>query len=74
MLRFTDISLHRGGRALFADLTFTLHAGWNRLMFKVANRYGYWGLKLRLGTAEGAALTGLEYSTNQPLATTRPAE
>lgn len=28
MLRFTDISLHRGGRALFADLTFTLHAGW----------------------------------------------
>jgi len=28
MLRFTDIFLHRGGRALFADLTFTLHAGW----------------------------------------------
>src|SRR4030067_3603565 len=28
MLRFTDISLHRGGRALFADLTFTLPAGW----------------------------------------------
>jgi len=28
MLRFTDISLHRGGRALFADLTFTLHTGW----------------------------------------------
>jgi ATP-binding cassette subfamily F protein 3 len=28
MLRFTDISLHRGSRALFADLTFTLHTGW----------------------------------------------
>src|SRR4030066_2063333 len=28
MLRFTDISLHRGGRALFADLTVTLPAGW----------------------------------------------
>jgi ATP-binding cassette subfamily F protein 3 len=28
MLRFTKISLHRAGRALFTDLTFMLHAGW----------------------------------------------
>lgn len=28
MLRFTDVSLHRGGRALLADVNFTLHAGW----------------------------------------------
>ena len=28
MLRFTDISLHRGGRALLADVNVALHAGW----------------------------------------------
>jgi len=28
MLRFTDISLHRGGRTLFAGITLSLHAGW----------------------------------------------
>jgi ATP-binding cassette subfamily F protein 3 len=28
MLRFSQVSLHRGGRTLFADLSFTLHPGW----------------------------------------------
>jgi ATP-binding cassette subfamily F protein 3 len=28
MLRFSDVSLHRGGRALLADISFAQHAGW----------------------------------------------
>ncbi len=39
-----------------------LHAGWNQLLVKVAQRWGEWTLGLRLTDANGAALTGLTVS------------
>ncbi|MCG3178148.1 MAG: Outer membrane protein assembly factor BamB [Phycisphaerae bacterium] len=44
----------------------TLQPGWNRILLKVAGRWGYWGVKVRVGTAQGRPLEGLKFSAPPP--------
>ena len=46
-----------------------LHAGWNRVLVKVASLEGAWGFHARLSAADGAAIAGLRQSAD-PQATT----
>lgn len=39
-----------------------LHAGWNRVLVKVASLEGAWGFHLRLSAANGAPIAGLQQS------------
>jgi tetratricopeptide (TPR) repeat protein len=41
----------------------TLHAGWNKILVKSAHRRGEWWLRARITDGEGAALSGLAYSS-----------
>ena len=40
----------------------TLHAGWNKVLIKSANRRGAWWLRARFTDGDGAPLSGLSYS------------
>lgn len=59
-----EVASRRGGKV--EPVPVTLKSGWNRILLKVCNRYGYWGFRARLGNADGSKLTGLEYSIQQP--------
>ncbi len=53
-------------RRTLAPVPITLRPGPNRLLVKNCTRWGYWGFKMYLGRADGAPLTGLKFSTDEP--------
>jgi cysteine-rich repeat protein len=64
--QIADISSCQGVVTDQFNVPLTLHAGWNRLMFKVRDNGGGWGLKARFKTTAGAPITDLVVSAGGP--------